>query len=286
MRYLHATGASFFFIFCYWHIGKALFYESYHFVKVWISGTLIVLILILSAFLGYVLPWGQISFWGATVITNLISVIPIIGQFLVEWVWGGFNVDEPTLNRFFSLHFIFPFVLLVLVLAHLFFLHEKGSSNPLGCNLQLDKIEFCSYFLIKDLITTILFIFFLLFFSLKLPIFFIDSENFLFANPMSTPIHIQPEWYFLFAYSILRSIPRKLGGVIILVLSILIILILPVLDKKKIKTKRFFLHKIFILHFHFGSFFILTWLGIIPVELPFTLLGKIYSVFYFAFYFI
>lgn len=285
IRYLHSTGASFFFIFCYRHIGKALFYSSFYFWKVWFRGIIILLFLIIEAFLGYVLPWGQISFWGATVITNLISVIPYIGVLIVEWLWGGFNVSDPTLIRFFSLHFIFPFIIIFIILLHLLFLHENGSSNPLGRILNIDKIEFSKYFFIKDIITILIFLFFLIIFRIKFPFFFIDPENFILSNPIITPIHIQPEWYFLFAYSILRSIPNKLGGVVMLVISIIILFFLSFTNFNKLKTLKFRIKK-FLINVHIGTFLILTWLGTKPVEHPFTLMGKFYRILYFLFYFI
>nr|AHA47087.1 cytochrome b [Liposcelis paeta] len=285
IRYLHSTGASFFFIFCFSHIGKAFFYSSFYFWKVWFSGILILLFLMMEAFLGYVLPWGQMSLWGDTVINNLISVIPYLGTMMVEWLWGGFNVADPTLIRFFSFHFIIPFIMIFVIFMHLFFLHENGSSNPLGNTLDIDKIEFKKYFIIKDMITIFIFLLFLIMMSMKFPFFFMDPENFLLSNPMVTPIHIQPEWYFLFAYSILRSIPNKLGGVIMLGMSIIILFFLSFFNFNKLKTLKFSMKK-FLINFHIGTFLILTWLGTKPVEYPFTLVGKFYSIFYFLFYFI
>lgn len=286
IRFIHSTGASTFFALCYMHIGKALFYESYYLIKVWFSGLIILLLIIASAFLGYVLPWGQISFWGATVITNLISVIPYVGISLVEWLWGGFNVGEATLNRFFSLHFILPFLVMFIVVLHIFFLHSSGSSNPIGIPLNLDKMTFYSYFVVKDGVTAILLIFILLFLSLYYPYAFIDHENFIEANPIVTPPHIQPEWYFLFAYAILRSIPNKVGGVIFLLLSLFIIIIFPILSNKKHKGNRYNPLGILLFWFHVGTFIILTWLGRMPVEPPFVIVGKVYTVLYFIFYFI
>lgn len=286
IRYIHSSGASIFFIFCYFHIGKALVYESFYFIKVWISGCLILLTLMGSAFLGYVLPWGQISFWGATVITNLISVIPYIGKEIVEWLWGGFNVGEATLNRFFSFHFILPFVVIIIVIIHIIFLHSTGSSNPLGIPLNIDKLVFFNYYVIKDAITIVIALLVLFFVSLQYPYTLIDHENFILANPMVTPPHIQPEWYFLFAYAILRSIPNKVGGVIFLLLSILIILTLPFLTVKNFKGRRFNTKRLTIFWFHVGTFIILTWLGRMPVEDPYVGIRKIYTLMYFVFYFL
>ena len=282
IRFLHSTGASVFFIFCYLHIRKALFYNSFYMWKVWFSGLALIFILMAIAFLGYVLPWGQISIWGATVITNLISVIPYIGQVLVNWLWGGFNVDAPTLTRFFSFHFVLPFIMVILVIIHIILLHELGSSNPLGLSLNLDKISFKNFYVIKDFYTLILSILLLVLLSFNAPFFFIDAENFLKANPIVTPIHIQPEWYFLFAYAILRAIPNKLGGVIILVLSIIIVFLIPLCHNRKIKGTRFsYLRTKFLLFFLLGVFCMLTWLGIKPVEAPFIGVRKIYSFMYF-----
>lgn len=286
VRFIHSSGASVFFIFCFCHIGKALIYESFFFTIVWFSGIVIIFIIMGSAFLGYVLPWGQISFWGATVITNLVSVLPYVGPSVVEWLWGGFNVRGVTLNRFYTLHFVLPFLVLVLIIFHIIFLHSSGSRNPIGLPINLDKITFFNYFVIKDLISIFISLFFLLFLSLKLPYVLIDHENFIEANPMITPPHIQPEWYFLFAYAILRSIPNKIGGVVFLVLSILILLVLPFFSTKPNKGSRFNPLNLIIFWFHVGSFLILTWLGRIPVETPFIELRKIYTIFYFFFYFI
>nr|YP_009266381.1 cytochrome b [Liposcelis keleri]ANJ70939.1 cytochrome b [Liposcelis sculptilimacula] len=284
IRFLHASGASMFFIMCFIHLGKGMMNNSYYFWKVWFSGTILLIFLMMEAFLGYVLPWGQMSFWGATVITNLISVIPYFGPLIVEWLWGGFNVGEPTIMRFFSFHFLIPFLIVVMVMLHLMFLHESGSSNPLGVTLNIDKVSFKKFFVIKDLLTVIFFLLILVFISLKCPFFFMDPENFILANPMSTPIHIQPEWYFLFAYTILRSVPNKLGGVVLLLMSILILFILPILQKEKIKSMKFNYFKKNLFFFHIGTFILLTWLGMKSVELPFTLLSKVYSILYFMFY--
>lgn len=285
IRYRHSSRASIFFIFCFIHVGKGLIYDSFYFWKIWFTGLILIFILIAIAFLGYVLPWGQMSFWGATVITNLISVIPLVGPIVVEWLWGGFNVARPTLSRFFSFHFILPLLIVILVLTHLIVLHEKGSSNPLGMPLNLDKIRFKKYFFIKDIITLIVYFFFLLILNFRFPFIFRDPENFIKANPILTPIHIQPEWYFLFAYCILRAVPSKIGGVILLVLSILIIIWLSLSKSKKNKTLRFKIKsEWFIIYFFFGTFFILTWIGILPVEAPFTKIRQVYSFLYFSFF--
>lgn len=283
-RIVHANGASIFFLILYIHIGRGLFFNSFTLKITWSVGVTIYFISILTAFLGYVLPWGQISYWGATVITNLLSAVPYLGQFLVEWIWGGFSVSNATLTRFFRLHYLLPFLILFLVILHLVFLHEEKSSNPLGIQARIDKIPFHPYFSFKD-IRRILFLIFLFFLINYLyPFILIDPENFTPANPLSTPVHIQPEWYFLFAYAILRSIPNKLGGVIALVLSILIIY--PLALKRETSQ----INKTHISYFLFWTFIIvfmfLTWLGIKPVEAPYTTIGILITVLYFSWFLI
>nr|QLF99629.1 cytochrome b [Amblyomma ovale] len=281
IRSIHANGASLFFIFLYTHIARGIYYSSFFFLKVWISGIAIIFILMGTAFLGYILPWGQMSFWGATVITNLISAIPYLGQQITFWVWGGFSVDNNTLIRFFSLHFILPFVLMMMSLIHISLIHEKGSSNPLGISLNIDKISFHPYFTVKDLLgLTIIFIpFFIVIFIF--PYSLMDAENFNMANPMITPPHIQPEWYFLFAYAILRSIPNKLGGVLALILSICIIISLPITMKNKLSSFYFSNFKKLIFWSFINSFLMLTYLGAMPIEYPYDIMSKFMTLFYF-----
>nr|WOW99163.1 cytochrome b [Tropiduchidae sp. 2 WQW-2023a] len=281
IRNIHANGASMFFIMIYLHTSRGIFYGSYKLKKTWISGTIILMTLMATAFLGYVLPWGQMSFWGATVITNLISAIPYMGSMIVKWIWGGFSVDNPTLNRFFSFHFILPFMLMMMVMTHLIFLHEKGSSNPMGMKNDIDKIPFHPYFSIKDILGMMISI---LMFSMIInlnPAILMDPDNFLPANPMNTPIHIKPEWYFLFAYAILRSIPSKLGGVIALLMSILILLTLPFSMKSKFKSNKMYPINKMISWILANSFILLTWIGARPVEEPFILTGQILTIMYF-----
>nr|UJG45395.1 cytochrome b [Athripsodes cinereus] len=286
MRTMHANGASMFFFFIYLHIGRNLYYNSYTMVMVWNSGIIILFILMATAFLGYVLPWGQMSFWGATVITNLFSVIPYLGTEIVQWMWGSFAISNPTLNRFFMLHFLLPFILTMMVMIHLIFLHETGSSNPLNINFNIDKISFHPYFVYKDFFGFILMFILLLSLMIWYPYFLSDPDNFILANPLVTPIHIQPEWYFLFAYAILRSIPNKMGGVIALIMSILLLFIKPLLFKKKIKGNQFFwLNKILLFNFFF-NFLMLTWLGACPVEYPFVTLSQIFTITYFLYFMI
>lgn len=286
LRTLHANGASFFFICIYIHIGRGIYYSSYNFIITWIVGVLILFIVIATAFLGYVLPWGQISFWGATVITNLVSAIPYLGTQIVQWIWGGFAVDNATLTRFFTLHFLLPFVIAALVIIHLLALHQTGSNNPLGLNRNLDKIPFHPYFSIKDIVGFLIIIIILTLLTLINPYILGDPDNFTPANPLVTPVHIQPEWYFLFAYAILRSIPNKLGGVIALVISIAILFILPFTNNKIIQRNQFYpINKIL-----FWSIvtivILLTWIGARPVEDPYILTGQILTVLYFSYYII
>nr|YP_009504407.1 cytochrome b [Macrodorcas seguyi]AWX65997.1 cytochrome b [Macrodorcas seguyi]QDH52458.1 cytochrome b [Macrodorcas seguyi] len=284
MRTTHANGASFFFICLYLHVGRGLYYSSYNLELTWTIGVIIMFCIMATAFLGYVLPWGQMSFWGATVITNLLSAIPYIGNMVVQWLWGGFAVDNATLTRFFALHYLLPFIVAALVMIHLLFLHQTGSNNPLGTNSNIDKIPFHPYFSYKDIFGYIIMTSILILLILINPNLLGDPENFIPANPLVTPVHIQPEWYFLFAYAILRSIPNKLGGVIALVMSILILLIVPLINKKKLQSTQFYpLNKIL-----FWSFFtiviLLTWIGARPVEDPYIMIGQILTILYFSYF--
>nr|UTN43101.1 cytochrome b [Oxylipeurus chiniri] len=281
LRSVHANGASAFFICVYIHIGRGLYYGSFSFFKTWSVGVVILLLLMGTSFLGYVLPWGQMSFWGATVITSLLSAFPLFGEALVQWVWGGFSVSEPTLVRFFVLHYILPFVILVMVLIHLIFLHSSGSSNPLGISLNSDKIFFFPYFLSKDILGFVVFFFLFFVVVFLVPDIFMDPDNFSPANPLVTPPHIQPEWYFLFAYTILRSIPSKLGGVVGLLMSILSLLLLPLFSSFKSVGSMFSFSKKVFFWFFVATFFILTWLGAKAAEPPFVDLGQTVSVVYF-----
>lgn len=240
LRTVHANGASFFFICLYAHIGRGLYYGSYNLLHTWMVGVLIFFLTMITAFMGYVLPWGQISFWGATVITNLLSAIPYIGGDLVQWVWGGFSVGGATLTRFFTFHFLFPFVVAALTIVHLLFLHQTGSSNPLGMPMNVDKSPFHPYFSYKDIVGILVLLIALVGIRLKDPYLLGDPDNFMVANPLVTPPHIQPEWYFLFAYAILRSIPNKLGGVVALVLSIAILFLVPFLQGSEYKRIAFY----------------------------------------------
>nr|APX40250.1 cytochrome b [Psylliodes circumdatus] len=286
MRTLHANGASFFFICLYIHIGRGIYYSSYNMIETWMIGVTIFFLTMATAFLGYVLPWGQMSFWGATVITNLMSAIPYLGNMLVLWIWGGFAVDNATLNRFFAFHFILPFIVLAFMIIHLLFLHQTGSSNPIGTKSDIDKIPFHPYFVYKDILGGLILMFLLTFLTLSNPYLLGDPDNFIPANPLVTPIHIQPEWYFLFAYAILRSIPNKLGGVIALVMSIAILYILPFTNKKKFLSTQFYPLNKFLFWSLLTIIILLTWIGARPVEDPYVLLGQILTVIYFMYYII
>lgn len=284
IRIIHANGASFFFICIYFHIGRNIYYESFNLKFTWIIGIIILFVLIGTAFIGYVLPWGQISFWGATVITNLLSAIPYLGNILVNWIWGGFAVDNATLTRFYTFHFLLPFIILILTIIHLLFLHQTGSNNPLGINRNIDKIPFHPFFTFKDLIGFIILIILLTLLTLINPYILGDPDNFIPANPLVTPIHIQPEWYFLFAYAILRSIPNKLGGVIALVISILILIILPFTFNKKIQGIQFYPINQILFWFIITTIILLTWIGARPVEDPYIIIGQILTIFYFSYF--
>ena len=284
LRALHANGASWFFICLYFHIGRGLYYGSYLYQHTWNIGVILLFLTMGTAFLGYVLPWGQISFWGATVITNLLSAIPYLGKILVEWVWGGFAVDNATLTRFYSIHFLLPFIIAATRALHLLFLHETGSNNPLGLSRDRDKVPFHSYYSFKDLVGFIALISMLSFLALFRPQLLTDPENFIPANPLVTPVHIQPEWYFLFAYAILRSIPNKLGGVIGLVASIAVLFLLPLTHSGKSRSLAFYpLNQVLFWTF-IGIFFILTWIGACPVEAPYEQIGQVFTVLYFSYF--
>nr|AGA94843.1 cytochrome b [Cardinalis cardinalis] len=282
IRNLHANGASFFFICIYFHIGRGIYYGSYLNKETWNIGVILLLTLMATAFVGYVLPWGQMSFWGATVITNLFSAIPYIGQTLVEWAWGGFSVDNPTLTRFFALHFLLPFLIVGLTLVHLTFLHETGSNNPLGIPSDCDKIPFHPYYTIKDILGFVLMVSLLVSLALFAPNLLGDPENFTPANPLVPPPHIKPEWYFLFAYAILRSIPNKLGGVLALAASILVLFLMPLLHTSKLRSMTFRPISQILFWALVANILILTWVGSQPVEHPFIIIGQLASFTYFA----
>jgi ubiquinol-cytochrome c reductase cytochrome b subunit len=284
IRSLHANGASIFFLFLYLHTGRGIYYGSYNFIETWNIGVILFILTIATAFIGYVLPWGQIRFWGATVITNLFSAIPYIGKTLVEWIWGGFAVDNATLNRFFAIHFVLPFIIAAVAILHIIFLHQTGSNNPLGINSDRDRIPFHSYYSIKDALG----------YSLALALFFVviiflprlltDPENFIVANPLVTPIHIKPEWYFLWVYAILRSIPNKLGGVVALFAALLILFTLPFTKLNKKRGLAFYPINQLLFWVLIASWIILTWIGGRPVEDPYITIGQVFTIIYFLFY--
>jgi len=283
MRYMHANGASMFFIVVYCHIFRGLYYGSYMAPRelLWCSGVVIFLLMMATAFMGYVLPWGQMSFWGATVITNLFSVA---GQWVVDWLWGGFSVDNPTLNRFFSLHFLMPFLIAGMVLAHLALLHRDGSNNPLGIESSSDKISFYPYYYVKDLFSFMVFVVFFSVFLFYYPNLLGHPDNYIPANPMVTPHHIVPEWYFLPFYAILRSIPDKLGGVLAMGGAIVILLFLPFINTSEVRSSTFrpIYRKLF--WFIFADFLLLGWIGQEVVEYPFEQIGLAATVFYFLYF--
>lgn len=286
IRRAHANGASIFFLFLYLHIGRGIYYGSYTITETWNIGVILFIATIATAFIGYVLPWGQIRFWGATVITNIFSAIPYIGKILVEWIWGGFAVENATLNRFFALHFTLPFVLIALVVVHILFLHQTGSNNPLGINCDSDRVPFHKYFSIKDALGYAIVLTLFLTILIFSPNLFADPENYLMANPLVTPIHIQPEWYFLWVYAILRSIPRKLGGVVALALALLVIFILPLTKKiNKLRTRFYPLSQV-IFWILVSTWLILTWIGSRPVESPYIIIGQLATTIYFLYFII
>jgi len=286
LRSVHANGASIFFLFLYLHTGRGIYYGSFSFIETWNLGVILFILSIATAFIGYVLPWGQIRFWGATVITNLFSAIPYIGKILVEWIWGGFAVDNATLNRFFAFHFILPFIVAAVIILHILFLHQTGSNNPLGVECNSDRIPFHIYYSVKDALGYVIAIFLFIIIILFTPNIITDPENFLLANPLVTPVHIAPEWYFLWVYAILRSIPNKLGGVLALAAALLVLFILPF--TAKINKRGFAFYPINQLLFWIlvASWAILTWIGGRPVEDPFILIGQSFTVIYFIFYLI
>ena len=286
IRYAHANGASMFFICVFIHIGRGLYYGSYMGKRaiVWNIGIIIFILMMATAFIGYVLVFGSMSLWGCVVITNLLSAIPFVGQDIVEWIWGGYSVSNPTLNRFYSFHYLLPFILTGLIIVHLIALHIGGSNNPIGLDSNIDKLVFHPYYSIKDLfgysIFTLLYIY-LIFFD---PNWLGHSDNYIPANPLVTPTHIQPEWYFLFAYAILRSIPDKLLGVLALFSSLLILFTVPIVEKSVVRSKQFKPLSKFLFWLLVGNFQILTFIGEQIVEEPFVTIGQLSSIFYFLYF--
>uniref|UniRef100_A0AAU7LKM0 Cytochrome b n=1 Tax=Syrbatus sp. 2 RRMO-2024a TaxID=3154168 RepID=A0AAU7LKM0_9COLE len=280
IRSIHLNGASFIFIFMYSHMSRSLFFSSSKLSMAWYSGMLIFLMMMITAFMGYILPWGQMSFWGATVITNLLSTIPYLGKYLIKWLWGGFSINNFTLMRFYSLHFFLPFMMLSVIIMHLIFLHYYKSNNPTSLNYY-DMIPFYPYYMYKDLYYYMIYIFIFILICLIKPYLFLDPDNFNPSNPLTTPIHIQPEWYFLFAYTILRSIPNKLGGVFLLSLSIYSLMLMPMLKFNSSKFKPS--NKINFWIFS-ANFIIMSWAGAQPIEFPFTIINYLLTMIYFSYF--
>lgn len=287
IRMYHASGSSLFFFVVYLHIFRGLYYGSFAYPRqlVWVSGVIILLIMIVTAFMGYVLPWGQMSFWAATVITNLVSVLPFVGNDILIWLWGGFSVDDATLHRFFSLHYLLPFVLLALVGVHIILLHENGSNSVLGINHKVDLIPFNPYFIFKDIFSTLLLLFFFNFYAIKHKPAIIDADNYIEANPLVTPAHIVPEWYFKTFYAILRSVPDKAGGTFLLLMSVIVLILFPFYTKSFIHSGVFRPIYKFFFWFFIMDFIILAWIGGKPVEEPYYTIGQLATCYYF-FYFI
>jgi ubiquinol-cytochrome c reductase cytochrome b subunit len=288
LRYMHANGASMFFIVVYLHMFRGLYYGSYTSPRelLWCIGVIILLLMIITAFIGYVLPWGQMSFWGATVITSLASAIPVVGDTIVTWLWGGFSVDNATLNRFYSLHYLLPFLLVGASIVHLAALHQYGSNNPLGTNIAVDKIRFYPYFYVKDLVAWVSFAIFFALFVYFYPNLLGHPDNYIPANPMSTPAHIVPEWYFLWVYAILRSIPNKLAGVAAIALVFISLLALPFINTSPIRSSNFrpLYKKLFWVLV--ADCLILGWIGQEPVEDPYIIIGQLASVYFFVYFLI
>nr|BDQ43556.1 cytochrome b [Amynthas sp. CS029]BDQ43790.1 cytochrome b [Amynthas sp. CS029] len=284
LRSIHANGASMFFLFIYLHAGRGIYYGSFNLHETWNLGVILFILTMATAFTGYVLPWGQMSFWGATVITNLFSAIPYIGKSLVEWIWGGFAVDSATLNRFFSFHFILPFIIIGATILHIMFLHQTGSNNPIGINADSERVPFHSYYSIKDALGYMIAITGLSCLVLFEPNLFTDPENFLMSNPLVTPIHIKPEWYFLWMYAILRSIPNKLGGVLALFAAIVVMFIMPLTTMSNKRSLTFYPLNQLLFWVLVTSWAILTWIGGRPVEDPYIMIGQTFTSLYFLYF--
>lgn len=286
IRYIHANGASMFFLAVYIHIFRGMYYGSYKAPRevLWILGVIIYLLMMAAAFMGYVLPWGQMSLWGATVITNLFGAIPLVGDSIATWLWGGFSVDNPTLNRFFSLHYLIPFLIFGVVILHIWALHVPGNNNPVGISVksEQDTVPFHPYYTVKDGFALVVFMILFSYFVFFAPNVLGHADNYIPANPLVTPAHIVPEWYLLPFYAILRAVPDKLGGVIAMVGAIFILFVLPWLDTSKIRSARYRpLFKQFFLIFVVNCL-VLGYLGAMPAEGVYITLARICTIYYFA----
>jgi len=288
IRYIHANGASMFFIVVYAHICRGLYYGSYMEPRqlLWCSGVIIFLLMMGTAFTGYVLPWGQMSFWGATVITSMVTAIPVAGQPIVQWLWGGYTVGNPTLNRFFAIHFFLPFLIAGLTLIHLALLHKEGSNSPIGSDTGVDDVPFYPYFVSKDVFAFSCFLLFFAAFVFYFPNTLNHPDNYIPADPLQTPAHVVPEWYFLPYYAILRSIPHKVGGILAMGGSILVLLLIPFINTSDVRNTTYRPIFKFFFWLFLADFIILTWIGQKPVKDTFILVGQIATVYYFAFFFL
>jgi quinol-cytochrome oxidoreductase complex cytochrome b subunit len=286
IRYIHANGASMFFIVVYFHIFRGLYYGSYMAPReiLWCSGVVLFILMMATAFTGYVLPWGQMSFWGATVITSLVTVVPVAGQAIVEWLWGGYTVNNPTLNRFFSLHFTLPFVIAGMTLIHLALLHKEGSNNPIGSDTGVDDIPFYPYFFAKDLFAFFCFLLFFGFFVFYFPNVLNHADNYIPADPLKTPAHVVPEWYFLPYYAILRSIPHKAGGIVAMGGSLIVLFLIPFINTSEVRNTTYRPIFKFFYWLLVSDFILLIWLGQKPVKDTYVLAGQIATVYYFLFF--
>jgi quinol-cytochrome oxidoreductase complex cytochrome b subunit len=286
LRYVHANGASMFFIVVYCHIFRGLYYGSYMKPRefLWCSGVILFVLMMATAFTGYVLPWGQMSFWGATVITSMFTVIPVAGKAIVEWLWGGFTVNNPTLNRFFSIHFILPFLIAGVTIIHLALLHKDGSNNPLGSDAGVDDVPFYPYFVSKDLFAFFSFLFFFFVFVFYFPNVLNHPDNCIPADPMETPAHVVPEWYFLPFYAILRSIPNKAGGILTMGGAIAVLFLIPFNNTSNIRNTTYRPIFKFFFWFFIYDFIILMWIGQKPVRNTYIFVGQIATFYYFVFF--
>jgi len=285
IRYIHANGASMFFGVIYLHIARGVFYSSYAYPRgqLWISGIIIFILMMATGFMGYVLPWGQMSFWGVTVITNFFTAIPFVGTEIVEWLWGGFTIKNPTLNRFFSLHFTMPFIIAGATILHLSVLHRDGSNNPLGAEANNSVIGFYPYFYAKDLFAFSFFLTIFSFFVMLAPNYLGHPDNYIMADPFQTPKHIVPEWYFLPFYAILRSIPDKVGGIVIMGGAIVMLLIFPLINIAETRSPLFRpVYKFFVMLF-LSNFLLLGYLGQSSTDYPFSIIGQLSTLYYFFF---